>query len=61
MIAALNEDEIEYRSITGLIANKLVSQYNKPALVLISEEKGTKFSGSARGHEKLFLHSDNGV
>lgn len=52
VIAALNEDEIEYRSITGLIANKLVSQYNKPALVLISEEKGTKFSGSARGHEK---------
>lgn len=51
VIVLLDEDEVEYRSITGLIANKLVTQYNKPSLVLVKNEDGT-FSGSARGHEK---------
>lgn len=52
IILPLDESEIEYRSITGLIANKLVTKFNKPALVLVSGEDGTIFSGSARGHEK---------
>lgn len=54
VILPLDESDIEYRSITGLVANKLVTKFNKPALVLVSSEDGTMFSGSARGHEKTF-------
>ena len=53
VIAEIKKDEIAYRSITGLIANKLVSKYNMPALVLVENEDGT-YSGSARGYEKKF-------
>ena len=53
VIAEIKKDEITYRSITGLIANKLVSKHNMPALVLVENEDGT-YSGSARGYEKKF-------
>lgn len=39
--------------ISGLVANKLVSKFDKPALLL--NEKEDSFIGSGRGHEKTML------
>ena len=50
-IAETTEDDIGYRSITGLIANKLMSRFKMPTLVLVNNKNGT-FSGSGRGYEK---------
>lgn len=52
-IAVIPEEDIEYRSITGLIANKLVAKYQMPVLILVEDEKGN-IAGSGRGYEKLF-------
>lgn len=40
----------EYPGISGLVANKLVSKYDKPALLLTEREES--YTGSGRGHEK---------
>lgn len=40
----------EYSGVTGLVANKLVSKYDKPVLLLIKRENS--YIGSGRGHEK---------
>lgn len=52
-IAISNKEDIKYRSITGLIANKLMSKFKMPTLVLVDNEDGT-YSGSGRGYEKTF-------
>lgn len=52
-VAIIPEEDIKYRSITGLIANRLVQQFQMPALMLITNEDGT-VSGSGRGYEKAF-------
>lgn len=52
-IAITNQEDIKYRSITGLIANKLMSKFKMPTLVLVDNEDGT-YSGSGRGYEKTF-------
>lgn len=52
-ITTTTEEEIKYRSITGLIANKLTSKFKMPALVLVKNEKDDSiYNGSARGFEK---------
>lgn len=43
-------DKNTRRSLSGLIANKLVERYNKPSLVLIETEEG-KLAGSGRSTE----------
>ena len=48
----LTEEEIKNRSITGLVANKLVNQFQQPALILVESDDGKVIAGSARGHEK---------
>lgn len=40
----------EYPGLSGLIANKLVSKFDKPALLLTERED--TYTGSGRGHEK---------
>lgn len=52
VISPLPSDIITYRSITGLIANKVTQKFQKPALMLVENEDGT-YSGSARGWEKV--------
>lgn len=52
-IATTTEEDIQYRSITGLIGNKLMSKFKMPTLVLVENEDGN-FSGSGRGYEKTF-------
>lgn len=52
VIAPLSNDIITYRSITGLIANKITQKFQKPALMLVENEDGT-YSGSARGWGKV--------
>lgn len=57
-IAIINmpKEDVEFRSVTGLIANKIVSQKSKPALFFIDTNKkveGEKiYAGSGRGYEK---------
>lgn len=53
VIAPLSNDVITYRSITGLIANKVAQKFQKPTLMLVENNDGT-YSGSARGCEKVF-------
>lgn len=44
----------KYPSVTGLIANKFINKYQKPALVLYSNpDNPQELIGSARGFEKL--------
>lgn len=52
VISPLPSNIITYRSITGLIANKVTQKFQKPALMLVENEDGT-YSGSARGWEKV--------
>lgn len=52
VISALPSNIITYRSITGLIANKVAQKFQKPALMIVKNEDGT-YSGSARGFEKV--------
>ena len=42
------------KTITGLMANKLMGNYQRPVLVLheVSSPEGTKWEGSARGYDK---------
>lgn len=40
----------QYSGVSGLIANKLVSKYDKPVLLLVERENC--YTGSGRGHEK---------
>ena len=42
----------ENKGLTGLIANKLKSQWEQPVLVLWMNEEKTLYNGSLRGHEK---------
>ena len=48
-------DTLEYAPITGLIANKIVSKYQKPALILQKKETedGILYVGSGRGNTKV--------
>lgn len=50
------------RGITGLIANKLMAEYQRPVALLVEvEEDGKKaWSGSARGYEKSKLNDFRG-
>lgn len=50
------------RGITGLIANKLMAEYQRPVALLVEvEENGKKaWSGSARGYEKSKLNDFRG-
>lgn len=41
------------RSITGLVANKLTSKYQKPALLLFYDEAEECYIGSGRGYTKI--------
>lgn len=50
-IVKTNEETIEFRSVTGLIANKIMSRFKMPTLVLVKNKDNT-FSGSGRGFEK---------
>lgn len=52
VISPLPDALITYRSITGLIANKVAQKFQKPALMIVENEDGT-YSGSARGWEKV--------
>lgn len=45
-------DNEEAKSITGLLANKLKSQWEQPVLVLWLNDEGTTYNGSMRGCEK---------
>src|SRR5699024_1292522 len=49
-IITVPKDLVEYRSTTGLIANKFVTENMTPTLVLVEDEEGN-LSGSARGYE----------
>ena len=49
-IITVPKDLVEYRSTTGLIANKFVTENMTPTLVLVEDEEG-HLSGSARGYE----------
>ncbi len=53
IIALIAEEE--NKNLSGLIANKLVSQYKKPVLMLRENSTQDTFSGSARGYEKSEL------
>lgn len=48
-------DTLEYAPITGLIANKIVSKYQKPTLILQKKETedGILYVGSGRGNTKV--------
>ena len=50
------------RGITGLIANKLMAEYQRPVALLVEVEKDGKkaWSGSARGYEKSKLNDFRG-
>lgn len=50
-IVEAEEGDIEHRSLTGLLANRIASQNETPTLVLVYNEDNT-YSGSARGFEK---------
>jgi len=50
-VVAVPEELIEFRSTTGLIANKFISEHMMPALVLVEQEGNDLLSGSARGYE----------
>lgn len=52
VIGLSSPEDIEYRSITGLVANKFLSKYSKPSLILVANEDGT-FSGSGRSDEDI--------
>lgn len=43
----------EQGSITGLVANKISSKYQKPSLLLHYDEVENRFLGSGRGYEKV--------
>ena len=50
------------RGITGLIANKLMAEYQRPVALLVEVEEDGKiaWSGSARGYEKSKLNEFRG-
>lgn len=50
------------RGITGLIANKLMAEYQRPVALLVKTEKNGElaWSGSARGYEKSKLNDFRG-
>jgi single-stranded-DNA-specific exonuclease len=50
-VVLLTKDQIKKRSLTGLLANKIVSKYQKPTLVLVDD--GDVFTGSGRGYEPM--------
>jgi single-stranded-DNA-specific exonuclease len=49
IIIAFTEDN-ENPGVTGLVANKLMTKFDKPALLLNTQEE--TYTGSGRGHEK---------
>lgn len=49
-IVIIPEDMIEYRSTTGLIANKIATEQMMPTLVLVEKEDSSVLNGSARGY-----------
>ena len=52
IIGLTTPEDIEYRSITGLVANKFLTKYSKPTLILVKNEDGT-YSGSGRSDESI--------
>lgn len=48
------EDDIEHRSLTGLLANRIASENETPTLVLVDNGNG-ELGGSARGFEKSMV------
>lgn len=50
-IVEAEEADIEHRSLTGLLANRIASENETPTLVLVDNLNG-ELSGSARGFEK---------
>lgn len=59
LIIPIEEKEIDTR-ITGLIANKLMSEYQRPVLLLhkrIHEDGTITFEGSGRGYDKSNLNN----
>lgn len=50
-IVEAQEEEIEHRSLTGLLANRIASENETPTLVLVDNGNG-ELGGSARGFEK---------
>lgn len=50
-IIEASEEEIEHRSLTGLLANRIASENETPTLILVDNGNGD-LSGSARGFEK---------
>lgn len=57
-IAIADESELQYGGITGLIANKFLSKYERTALLLVrkqqkNSEKDVVLYGSGRGLEKI--------
>lgn len=49
----------ENKGLTGLIANKLKSQWEQPTLVLWVNDDKTVYNGSLRGHEKTMASFKN--
>jgi len=46
-------DILEKKSVSGLVANKLVYKYNRPIVILKRQKKNSEiFGGSGRGYEK---------
>ena len=50
-VSIINSDDNKYPSVTGLIANKFINQYQRPSLVIF--ENGGDYNGSGRGFEKV--------
>lgn len=49
-------DILEKKSVSGLVANKLVSKYSRPIVILKRQKKNNEiFGGSIRGYEKGYI------
>lgn len=47
---------LEKKTVSGLVANKLVSKYSRPIVILKRQKKNNEvFGGSARGYEKGYI------
>jgi len=46
-------EEESHRSVSGLVANKISSEYSKPSLIIFKDEEKGSYFGSGRGNEKV--------
>lgn len=62
LIVQLNPNNTVDKNLTGLIANELMSKYQRPVLILnhIANETGNYWVGSGRGYEKSRLSNFRG-